>query len=119
MKKFIFGTVLACSAFLAVFAISFSLDNTLKYNRLSSSASNQLSDIKVRLTRLEDENTCFVVLLEYDGIIGIYDGERKYLLGTINTPVKTLPEADRARLADGIEVKNSSRFISLFEDFSN
>lgn len=119
MKKMILGFVIAASAFLAVFAISFSLDNTMKYNRLSSKASNQLSDIKIRLTRLENENECFVVLLEYDGIIGIYDSDRKYLLGTINVPTKTLPEIDRKKLMDGIEVTDSQKFISLFEDYSS
>ncbi len=119
MKKIILGAVLSLSAFLAVFAISFSLDNTMKYNRLSASSSNQLSDIKLRLTRLENENDCFVVLLEYDGIIGIYDSGRKFLLGTINVAVKTLPESDRKLLIDGIEVKDSEKFISLFEDYSS
>lgn len=119
MKKIILGVIIAASAFLAVFSISFSLENTMKYNRLSASASNQISDIKVRLTRLEDENECFVVLLEHEGIIGIYDKDRRYLLGTINVAVKTLLENDRKRLLDGIEVKDSAKFISLFEDFSS
>ncbi len=119
MKKIIIGSILALSAFLATFAISFSLDNTMKYNRLSASASNQLSDIKVRLTRLEDEGSCFVVLAEHDGIIGIFDGDRRILLGTINVAVKTLPEYDRKKLYEGIEVKNSAKFISLFEDYSS
>ncbi|MEE0970283.1 MAG: BofC C-terminal domain-containing protein, partial [Clostridia bacterium] len=60
-----------------------------------------------------------VVLLEHDGIIGIFDGERKYLLGTINVSVKTLPEYDRKKLLEGIEVKDSDKFISLFEDYSS
>ena len=119
MKKFIIGGIIAASAFLAIFAISFSLENTMKYNRLSASASNQLSDIKIRLTRLEDEGDCFVVLMEHNGIIGIFDGDRKYLLGTINVAVKTLPESDRKKLLDGIEVKDSAKFISLFEDYSS
>ncbi len=119
MKKVVFYAITALSVFLAFFSISFSLDNTMKYNRLSASASNQLSDIKTRLTRLEDENACFVVLMENDGIIGIYDSDRRYLLGTINVEVRTLPEADRKRLLDGIEVKDSAKFISLFEDYSS
>ena len=119
MKKIFFASVIAVSAFLALFSISFSLENTMKYNRLSASASNQLSDIKGRLTRLEDENECFVVLLEHDGIIGIYDGDRRYLLGTINVAVKTLPESDRKKLMVGIEVMDSAKFISLFEDYSS
>ena len=119
MKKFIYYSITILSVFLAFFSISFSLDNTMKYNRLSAGTSNQISDIKTRLTRLEDENACFVVLMESDGIIGIYDSERKYLLGTINVDVKTLPEADRKRLLDGIDVKDSAKFISLFEDYSS
>ncbi len=119
MKKIILSSILAVSAFLAVFAVSFSLDNTMKYNRLSASASNQISDIKIRLTRLEDENKCFVVLLEHEGIIGIFDENRKYLLGTINVAVKTLPEADQNKLFEGIVVKDSAKFISLFEDYSS
>lgn len=119
MKKIIFYTATVISVFLAFFSISFSLDNTMKYNRLSASSTNQLSDIKTRLTRLEDENACFVVLMESNGVIGIYDSDRRYLLGTINVDVKTLPEADRKRLLSGIEVKDSSKFISLFEDYSS
>ena len=119
MKKIIFYAITALSVFLAFFSITFSLDNTVKYNRLSASSSNQITDIKTRLTRLEDENACFVVLMENDGIIGIYDSDRRYLLGTINVEVKTLPEADRKRLFDGIEVKDSAKFISLFEDYSS
>ncbi len=119
MKKAIFGTIIFLCAFLAVFSISFSLDNTIKFNRLSASASNQLSDIKTRLVRLEEEDKCFVVLAEYDGVIGIYDKDKKYLLGTINVSVKSLPEKDRKNLLDGIEVKDSAKFISLFEDFSS
>ncbi len=119
MKKFIIYVIAALSVFLAFFSISFSLENTMKYNRLSASSANQLSNIKTRLTRLEEKDDCFVVLMESNGIIGIFDSERRYLLGTINVDVKTLPEADRRRLLDGIEVKDSAKFISLFEDYSS
>ncbi len=119
MKKIIVGSIFVIVVFLAVFSISFSLENTMKFNRLSASTSNQLSDIKIRLTRLEDEKNCFVVLLQHDGVIGIFDSERKHLLGTINVAVKTLPETDRKKLLDGIEVKDSNKFIALFEDYSS
>lgn len=119
MKKLIAWGLIAVSAFLALFSISFSLDNTVRYNQLMASSTNQFSSIKTRLTRLEDENECFVVLLEHDGIIGIFDKDRRYLLGTINVAVKTLPENDRKKLLEGIEVKDSEKFISLFEDYSS
>lgn len=119
MKNFIFGSIIAISAFLAVFAISFSLDVTMKHNRLSASANNQISDIKTRLVRLEADSDIFVVLLEYDGIIGIYDKERQHLLGTINVQTLTLPATDRKALLDGIEVKDPEKFIGLFEDYSS
>ena len=118
MKKFMIVSVFAISVFMSVFALSFSLENTMKYNRLSAGSQNQISSLKVRLTRLENEKECFVILKEYDGIIGIYDKNEKYLLGTINVAVKTLPEADRESLESGITVRDSEKFISLFEDFS-
>lgn len=118
MKKLLTISTAVICVFLAFFAISFSIDNTMKYNRLATSSANQLSDIKVRLTRLEEDD-CFVILREHSGIIGIYDKSEKYLLGTINVQVKNLPELDRLRLIDGIEVTDSEKFISLFEDFSS
>lgn len=118
MKKFLIGTAAVLCVFIAFFSISFSLDNTMKYNRLAASAGKQLSDLRTRVTRLEDDN-CFVILREYDGIIGIYDKNEKILLGTINVAVKTLPVSDKAKLKDGLEVTDSEKLISLFEDFSS
>ena len=42
------------------------------------------------------------VVAEYRGIIGVFDGEGN-LLRTVNVSVSTLPDADRAALADGIQ----------------
>ncbi len=119
MKRIIFGAILVLSAFLAIFSISFSLENSMKFNRLSASSSNQISDIRLRLSRLEEEDKCFVILHEHEGIIGIFDSKEKNLLGTINVSVKTLPEADRKQLLEGIVVKDANKFISLFEDYSS
>ena len=119
MKNFIFGSIIAISAFLAVFAISFSLDTTVKHNRLSVSAKNQISDIKTRLVRLEAESEIFAVLAEHDGIIGIFDKEKRHLLGTINVNTAPLPEKDRKALLDGIKVETPEKLISLFEDYSS
>lgn len=118
MKKFLIGSAAVLCVFLAFFSISFSLDNTMKYNKLAASAGKQFSDLRTRVTRLEDDD-CFVILREYDGIIGIYDKDERVLLGTINVAVKTLPESDRVKLKGGLEVTDSEKFISLFEDFSS
>lgn len=42
------------------------------------------------------------VVAEYRGIIGVFDGEGN-LLRTVNVSISTLPDADRAALADGIQ----------------
>lgn len=118
MKKILFVSAFVVCAFLSFFSLSFSLDNTMKYNRLCARESNQISSLKVRVTRLEEEKKCFVILREYEGIIGIYDREERNLLGTINVAVQTLPEHDRKCLKEGISVKDSDKFLSLFEDFS-
>lgn len=119
MKRFIGYAVLALSTLISLFAISFSCDNVMKYNRLSAVSANKISSLQERVEDIESEISCFAVLKEFDGIIGIYDEKEKILLGTINTAVKTLPEADRKKLRKGIRVSNAIELIALFEDYSS
>ena len=58
------------------------------------------------------------LIKEYRGQIGIFSAEGK-LLEIIDTYVKTLPEADRALLGEGISVKTKAELNSLIEDYSH
>lgn len=52
------------------------------------------------------------VVAEYRGIIGVFDGEGN-LLRTVNVSVSTLPDADRAALADGIQAMSWQDMMNI------
>ncbi len=64
-----------------------------------------------------EEEEKFIVK-EYQGRIGIFSSEGR-LLDVIDTYVKTLPEADRSLLGEGILVKTKEALNSLVEDYSH
>ncbi len=65
----------------------------------------------------EDETTGYLVK-EYQGQIGIFSSDGT-LLEILDTYVKTLPEADRTLLGEGIWVKTREELNSLIEDYSH
>jgi len=65
----------------------------------------------------EKESTGYLVK-EYEGQIGIFSSDGK-LLEILDTYVKTLPEADRSLLGEGIWVETRAELNSLIEDYSH
>ena len=65
----------------------------------------------------EDETSGYLVK-EYQGQIGIFSSDGT-LLEILDTYVKTLPEADRTLLGEGIWVKTREELNSLIEDYSH
>ena len=55
---------------------------------------------------------------EYRGQIGVFSADGT-LLEILDTYVKTLPEADRALLGEGISIKTKEELNSLIEDYSH
>ena len=78
----------------------------------------QESDSLQETEKPHEEEPEGYLVKEYQGQIGIFslDGT---LLETIETYVKTLPEADRALLGEGISVKTREELNSLIEDYSH
>ena len=58
------------------------------------------------------------IVREYEGQIGIFDGENR-LQRVLDTYVKTLPSADREQLREGITVKSEKELYSIIEAYSN
>jgi hypothetical protein len=54
---------------------------------------------------------------EYNGLVGIFNADGS-LYRTIDTRVKTLPEADQGLLEEGFEVIGKSQLNSIIEDYS-
>lgn len=65
-----------------------------------------------------EETTEGFLVKEYRGQIGIFSADGT-LLEILDTYVKTLPEADRALLGEGISVKTREELNSLVEDYSH
>ncbi len=55
---------------------------------------------------------------EYRGQIGVFSADGT-LLEILDTYVKTLPEADRVLLGEGISIKTKEELNSLIEDYSH
>lgn len=68
-------------------------------------------------TPTENESQGYLVK-EYQGQIGIFSSDGT-LLEILDTYVKTLPEADRALLGEGIWVETREALNSLIEDYSH
>lgn len=51
----------------------------------------------------------------YDGRVAVYQGDT--LLRLTDTPVDSLPKADRVRLYDGITVNSDKELKTILEDF--
>lgn len=54
---------------------------------------------------------------EYNGLVGIFNADGS-LYRTVDTRVKTLPEADQGLLEEGFEVIGKSQLNSIIEDYS-
>ena len=67
---------------------------------------------------IEKEESEEYLVKEYRGQIGIFSTDGT-LLEVLDTYVKTLPEADRALLGEGISVKTKAELNSLIEDYSH
>ena len=67
---------------------------------------------------LPEEPSEGYLVKEYQGKIGIFSTDG-LLLEIIDTYVKTLPEADRTLLGEGISVKTREELNSLVEDYSH
>lgn len=57
------------------------------------------------------------IVKEYDGRIGIFDREG-VLLFVLDTYIKTLPEADKRLLGEGIVIETKGQLLSLIEDYT-
>ena len=57
------------------------------------------------------------IVKEHDGRIGIFDREG-VLLFVLDTYVKTLPEADKRLLGEGIVIETKEQLLSLIEDYT-
>ena len=58
------------------------------------------------------------IVKEYEGKIGIFQADGT-LIYTIDTYVKTLPEADRRLLGEGLTVQTRSELNAIIEDYSH
>ncbi len=118
MKKLILA---ASVAFCVIFALSsgyFCARLAMRHNRTSAAQTKEISSLRTRLTELEAQPEGFAILRETDGIIGLFDAEGKVLLCTIDTPVISLPEHQRGEIMVGLEVRDASHFLRLFENLS-
>ena len=52
---------------------------------------------------------------EYDGRVALFHSGKPYLI--TDTPVASLPKADRVRLAEGIDVYSEKELKSILEDY--
>ncbi|MBO5938573.1 MAG: hypothetical protein J6Q82_03635 [Clostridia bacterium] len=66
----------------------------------------------------EEERLQEYLVKEYRGQIGVFSMDGT-LLEILDTYVKTLPEADRALLGEGISVKTKAELNALIEDYSH
>ncbi len=58
------------------------------------------------------------IVKEYEEMIGIFD-ENGGLVYSLDVYVKTLPEADRKLLREGIRITSEKQLRALIEDYSN
>ena len=77
----------------------------------------QEDDESESITPPQSETERYVVK-EYHGQIGIFSSDGT-LLEVLDTYVKTLPEADRALLGEGIWVETREALNALIEDYSH
>ena len=66
----------------------------------------------------ETPETSGYLVKEYRGQIGIFSSDGT-LLEILDTYIKTLPEADRALLGEGISVKTKAEMYAIIEDYSH
>lgn len=59
------------------------------------------------------------VLREYDGAIGVFVSGSKVPLSVIDIDVRTLPDADRTALANGIFAADEDELNRRIEDYSS
>lgn len=118
MKKLILA---ASVAFCVIFALSsgyFCAQLAMRHNRTSAAQTKEMNSLRTELDALRESPESFAILREVDGIIGLYDADGKVLLCTIDTPVISLPEHQRGEIMVGLEVKDASHFLRLFENLS-
>lgn len=63
-----------------------------------------------------EADICYLVR-EHEGIIGVFTAEGEPLY-TVEVYVKTLPEADRRLLADGIFAQNKAELLEIIGDYN-
>lgn len=70
-------------------------------------------------TEAQDTSSLAVgwIVKEHDGRIGIFDREG-VLLFVLDTYIKTLPEADKRLLGEGIFIETKGQLLSLIEDYT-
>ena len=58
------------------------------------------------------------IVKEHRGRIGIFDQEGT-LISILDTYVKTLPDADRSLLGEGIKIETEAQLYALIEDYTS
>ena len=73
-------------------------------------------DARYASATTEGSDVCYLVR-EHDGIIGVFtaEGDLEY---TIEVYVRTLPEADRRLLSDGIFAQNKAELLEILGDYN-
>ncbi|MBO5416133.1 MAG: hypothetical protein J6A83_05840 [Clostridia bacterium] len=74
-------------------------------------------DVPATSTGTSSDDRIWIVK-EYNGVIGVFSEDGK-LEQSIHVYVKTLPEADRNMLREGIRVTSERKLRELIEDYSS
>lgn len=121
-KKLYITTAIISLIFLiliSVTAIAFSISLKRNDNQEPSAPPNEVFIYVTETdTDTAEEEEFTRIVREYEGQIGIFDGENR-LQRVLDTYVKTLPSADREQLREGITVKSEKELYSIIEAYSD
>ena len=90
-------------------------DTEYIYVYVTQESEEALSEHIIKETDIEDIGW---TVKEYCGQIGIFSADGT-LLYVLDTYVKTLPEADRRLLGEGIKIESKADLLSIIEDYTS
>ncbi len=103
------------AALICALSLYFTITLTDKISALTEKT-ELLGDTIAGLALTEDEEPVFI-LREHEGVIGVFDSSG-VLTDLIDVQVRSLPEADRNMLAEGIYAFSKQELIALIEDYT-